>query len=34
LNAFAVEKLKEINTKDILFNQIFGATIVDNGASE
>jgi hypothetical protein len=23
LNAFAVEKLKEINTKDILFNQIF-----------
>ena len=34
LNTFAVEKLKEINTKDILFNQIFGTPPIDNGASE
>jgi hypothetical protein len=33
LNTFAVEKLKEINTKDILFNQIFGKTDIDNSES-
>jgi hypothetical protein len=33
LNTFAVEKLKEINTKDILFNQIFGKTDIENSDS-